>query len=147
MFGLMLPCAFAASTPTVVAKMPTLAIAIRARFMIYLPFEITSAEGNACVKANVPNDYRVIAAIAARGSFSAGSSDENPARVWQSKGRDRSGGVSGPHHWGLRFGNTLLAPEVPHGIPKNPKLLCPTPPWVSPTQELGWKASASRGRL
>src|SRR5262249_47131009 len=69
MFGLTLACAFAASTPTVVAKMPTLAIAIRARFMIYLPFEISSAEGNACVKANVPNDYRVIAAIAARGSF------------------------------------------------------------------------------
>src|SRR5262249_18001395 len=60
MFGLTLACAFAASTPTVVAKMPTLAIAIRARFMIYLPFEISSAEGNACVKANVPNDYRVV---------------------------------------------------------------------------------------
>jgi len=40
--------------------------------MIYLPFEISAAEGNACAKANVPNDYRVIAAIAARGSFFGG---------------------------------------------------------------------------
>src|SRR5262249_14274418 len=95
MFGLTLACAFAASTPTVVAKMPTLAIAIRARFMIYLPFEISSAEGNACVKANVPKRLPGNRRHCCEGEFSAGSSDDDPPRVWESKGRDRSGGVSG----------------------------------------------------
>jgi hypothetical protein len=40
MFGLTLACAFAATTQAVGAKMPTHAIAIRARFIVFLPFDI-----------------------------------------------------------------------------------------------------------
>src|SRR5919201_2874611 len=57
MFGSILDWAFA-STQAVAAKMPTLAIAIRARFIVYLPFFKQSGKSNVRVKANVPNDTR-----------------------------------------------------------------------------------------
>jgi hypothetical protein len=39
MFGLILACALAATTQAVEAKKPKLAIAIRARFIVYLPLD------------------------------------------------------------------------------------------------------------
>jgi hypothetical protein len=64
MFGLILACAFAATTQAVGAKMPTPAIAITARFIFFLPLIWTNnaaksnagVKNNARVRANVPND-------------------------------------------------------------------------------------------
>jgi len=55
---LILACAFAATTQVVGAKMPTVAIVMRARFIVYLPWfeKIVLRKSNARVKANVPND-------------------------------------------------------------------------------------------
>src|SRR5262249_58878311 len=95
MFGLTLACAFAASTPTVVAKMPTLAIAIRARFMIYLPFEISSAQGNACVKANVPKRLPGNLPHCCEGELSAGAALQAPGPAGLPTAGDRASGVPG----------------------------------------------------
>src|SRR5262249_2890193 len=118
MLGLILACAFGADPPTLIAQ--TLQAPIRTCFIRVPPFGSTG-EGNHRVRTMFQlcrrrkqfktNNLRRV--TMRRGVSFA---NENPARVWSSKGR--SGGVSGTltmELGGLHQGNNLGAVNVPHG--------------------------------
>src|SRR5262252_2449394 len=118
MLGLILACAFAADTPTIIAK--TLKPPIRTCFIRVPPFGSTG-EGNdrvrpvfqLCRRRKQFKTNNLRRATMRRGVSFA---NENPARVWAFKGR--SGGVSGTltrELGGLHQGNNLGAVNVPHG--------------------------------
>src|SRR5215475_10136722 len=99
MFGLILAWAFADTTQTVEAKMPTLPTAIRARFIVYLPLDAIGS-GKYREKANVP---------------SVALSNENPARVCGIAKRGRSGGVSRQRWVRVPLGKHMGQTNIPHG--------------------------------